>query len=101
MNWTLRATVGLISIFAMWCLGWGALILALLHLERNWPAVLPDATWLHRVTLGAPILSYFLAGPFTVALFIRWIRKQSAQEHENRTRQNIANLRRDRDLRAQ
>ena len=93
MSWSWKAFVGLVAIFALWCAGWVVLILLFIALERNWPTSLPDSNALQVVSMLAPGLTYLLAGPAACALYIRWIRKQSGKEHEQRTRERIVQLR--------
>lgn len=93
MSWTWKAFFGLVAIFALWCAGWVILILLLLTLERNWPASLPHSQGMQVVSMLAPGITYFFAGPAACVFFIRWIRKQSGKEHEKRTRERIAQQR--------
>jgi hypothetical protein len=93
MRWTLKALTGLVFILTLWLAGWGVIALALTEMSRNWPAGLPDSAWLHGAALVAPALAYFFAGPFTLVLYLRWIRQKVAEEHVQRTRERIARQR--------
>jgi hypothetical protein len=93
MTWTFKAILGLVAILALWCAGWVVLVLLLLGLDRHWPTSRPDSGPLRVISIVAPALTYFLAGPAGCLFYIRWIGKLSGKEHEQRTRERIAKQR--------
>lgn len=93
MVWTIRAILGLVGIFIAWCLGW--FLIALILMAMKYWNYIPPETPLTKFAGIAPMITYLLGGPAACFLYVRWIRKKAGKEHEDQTRQRIAQLKRD------